>query len=124
MQTILLIMRRKPIAQSLANKLQSRDVHVAYEPEYDHAQEAIRSHNAGVVLIEAAESGLHNTAYCLALCKQLRTTSPQCRLLLMCPEQDKKSVLQAVDAKRENRIDDFVFYDVTIDYLATKMMSM
>lgn len=42
----------------------------------------------------------------------------------MCPEQDEKIIKQVVDAKRQKQIDDFVFYDVTIDYLASKLTSI
>lgn len=42
----------------------------------------------------------------------------------MCPEQDEKSIKQVVDAKGKKQIDDFVFYDVTTDYLASKLLSI
>lgn len=53
-----------------------------------------------------------------------RKDAPKCMLLLMCPEQDENSITRVVEAKRKKRIDDFVFYDVTIEYLISKLMSM
>lgn len=56
--------------------------------------------------------------------KKLREHSPECKLLVMCPEQDEKSIKQVVDSKGKKQIDDFVFYDVTTDYLASKLLSI
>lgn len=125
MQTIVLVMRRKPVAQGLMQKMQTeQSINPIFEPDYAHADVAIRSHGARIALIEVAESEEYDTSHCLALCTWLRKETPGCKLLLMCPEQDKSSVAQAVKAKRNGHIDDFVFYDSTIDYLASKLLSM
>ena len=125
MQTIVLVMRRKPVAQSLMQRMQTeQSLNSAFEPDYAQAGAAIRMQGASIALIEAWESGEYDTPHCLALCIRLRKETPECKLLLMCPEQDKGSVAQAVEAKRDGRIDDFVFYDSTIDYLASKLLSM
>jgi len=124
MPNIILMMHRKAIMQGLINRLQgSPDIHLIYEPNYDNASVAISTYNAKVALIEAAESGSYDMHYCLILCKELRRHMPKCKLLLMCPEQDETSVKQVVDAKWKKQIDDFVFYDVTIDYLVSKLIS-
>ena len=125
MPNVVLIMQRKAIAEALMIKLRdSPHINLIYEPDYNNALIAISSNNTKAALIEATESGPYNMNYCLQVCKNLREQRPECKLLLMCPEQDEKSVKQVVDAKAENKIDDFVFYDVTIDYLASKLMFM
>lgn len=125
MSNIMLIMNRKSIAQGFVDKFQkSQDTNLIYESDYHNANVAIDSCNANVALIEATESGPYDMDYCLTLCKGLRKQSPDCKLLLMCPEQDEKIIKQVVDAKRQKQIDDFVFYDVTIDYLASKLTSI
>lgn len=125
MPIIMLMMQRRAIVQGLMDKLQDNpEIRLIYEPDYHHADSAIRNCNAKVILIEVAESGPYDTAYCLALCKRLRIRTPDCKLLLMCPEQDERSIKQVVAAKWEKQIDDFVFYDVTIDYLASKLISI
>ncbi|HZJ83601.1 MAG TPA: hypothetical protein VFD57_07310 [Clostridia bacterium] len=125
MPTIMLIMHRKAIVESLMNRLRHRPyIRLIYEPDYDNANAAIRSYDANVALIEATESGHYDIVYCLTLCKSLREDSPRCKLLLMCSEQDEKSVKKVVDAKAKKQIDDFVFYDVTIDYLASKLITI
>lgn len=125
MLNILLIMQRKAIAEGLMHGLaESKDIRLFHEPEHGNVAKVIGSCDAKVALIEAAEIGPYNTAYCLALCKELRIQTPGCKLLFMCPEQDEQSVRKVVDAKSDNLIDDFVFYDVTTDYLASKPLSM
>ncbi len=125
MPNIMLIMHRKAVVQGLMNRLRdSLDIRLIYEPDYDNVNTAIRSYDAKVALIEVAESGRYDMTYCLTLCKGLREQIPNCKLLLMCSEQDEKSVKLVVAAKGEKQIDDFVFYDVTIDYLASKLISI
>ena len=118
-------MRRKPVAQGLMETFrEKKDVELIYEPDYSNADIAIRSHDAGIALIEVDESGEYDAVYCLALCTLLRKETPQCKLLIMCPEQDKDSIDQVVKAKQKGCIDDFVFYDSTIPYLTSKFLSL
>ncbi|MDY0235951.1 MAG: hypothetical protein RBR71_07970 [Gudongella sp.] len=125
MPNIVLIMQRKVIAEGLMIKLRdSPDISLVYEPDYHEAITIIRNYGAKAALIEATESGLYDMEYCLYLCKRLRSEIPECKLLLMCSEQDEKSVRKVVEAKGKKEIDDFVFYDVTIDYLASKLTSL
>ena len=125
MAKVVLIMHRKAIAQGVMARLQDKEeINIVYEPDYSNAKDSLHNHKAKAALIEAAESGPYDMDYCLALCKELRMQTPECKLLLMCPEQDEQSVRKVVDAKSDNLIDDFVFYDVTIDYLASKLISI
>ena len=62
--------------------------------------------------------------FCLALCAWLRQVTPGCRLMLMCPENQAEAVHRAIEAKRRGQIDDFVFYDVSLDYLAASLQSL
>ena len=50
--------------------------------------------------------------------------TPQCRLMLMCPEGQTEAVRRVIEAKRKGEIDDFVFYDVSLDYLAASLQSL
>lgn len=124
MPNIILMMHRKAIAQGLMKRLQgSSDMSLIYESNYHNAKATICRYDAGIALIEATESGPYDMNYCLTLCQQLRKHNPKCKLLLMCPEQDEESVKLVVDAKWTKQIDDFVFYDVSIDYLVSKLIS-
>lgn len=121
----MLIMNRKAIVQGLLDRLKdSQEINLIYEPDYDKADNAIFSKHINIALIEATETGPNDIAYCLILCKKLRKHNPDCKLLLMCSELDDSSVKIVVDAKWKKQIDDFVFYDVTGDYLASKLLSI
>ena len=125
LKTVLLIMRRASLAQGLMAK--ARDdpgLRLCYEPDYDRADTAIRSHQATGALLEVAEDGAQDIGYCLALCARLREVTPHCRLMLMCPEGQAETVHRAIEAKRKGEIDDFVFYDVSLDYLAASLQSL
>ena len=125
LKTVLLIMRRASLAQGLMAK--ARDdpgLRLCYEPDYDRADTAIRSHQAAGALLEVAEDGRQDMGYCLSLCARLREITPHCRLMLMCPEGQTEAVHRAIEAKRKGEIDDFVFYDVSLDYLAASLQSL
>lgn len=122
---MLLIMRRASLAQGLMAKVQDTPgMQLCYEPDYANADVAIRSHLATGALLEVAEDGAQDIGYCLALCAWLREVTPHCRLMLMCPEGQAESVHRAIEAKRKGEIDDFVFYDVSLDYLAASLQSL
>ena len=125
LKTVLLIMRRASLAQGLMAK--ARDdpgLQLCYEPDYANADVAIRSHLATGALLEVAEDGAQDIDFCLALCARLRETAPRCRLMLMCPEGQAETIHRAVDAKRRGEIDDFVFYDVSLDYLSASLQTL
>ena len=125
LKTVLLVMRRASLAQGLMAK--ARDdpgLRLCYEPDYNCADAAIRSHQAAGALLEVAEDGRQDMGYCLSLCARLREITPHCRLMLMCPEGQTEAVHRAIEAKRKGEIDDFVFYDVSLDYLAASLQSL
>lgn len=118
-------MQRKAIVQVLMNRLGNNPyIRLIYESDYNNAKTSIDKHKAKAALVEVAETGPYNIRYCLALCKELRESKPDCKLILMCPEDDEGSVKQVVNAKGKKLIDDFVFYDVTMDYLTSKLLSI
>lgn len=125
MPNVLLVVHRRAIVQALIDKLQKNSgISLVYEANFSHAETAGVLHNAEVVLIEVAESGMHNLDYCLNLCQEIRGLVPECKLIIMCSEQDEESVKRVIKAKWEGKIDDFVFYDVTMDYLVSKLKSI
>ena len=125
LKTVLLIMRRASLAQGLMAKVQDTPgMQLCYEPDYANADVAIRSHLATGALLEVAEDGAQDIDFCLALCAWLREVTPHCRLMLMCPKGQAEAVHRAIEAKRKGEIDDFVFYDVSLDYLAASLQTL
>ena len=118
-------MNRKAIAQEFMTKLEHiSDINITYENNYDKAIAAISSNGSKVALIEVAESGQYNLSYCLKLCTELKIEMPSCKLLLMCSENDEDIVKQVINSKGLKVIDDFIFYDVSINYLESKLRSI
>lgn len=99
-------------------------IQLCYEADYAKADVAIRTHMATGALLEVAEDGAYDIGFCLTLCGWLREVTPYCRLMLMCPERQRKAVRYAIEAKQRKAIDDFVFYDVSMDYLVASLQSL
>ena len=125
MRTAALIMKRKIMAQALISKIAAAgEVNIFSQLNYELAETMIISKNADTAVIEAAEDGEYNIVYCLKLCERLRKSMPKCKILLLCPEQNKADVSRAIAAKQNGIIDDFVFYDTGLEYLVSKMLSI
>ena len=125
LKTVLLIMRRASLAQGLMAKVRDiPGIQLCYEPDYANADVAIRSHLAAGALLEVAEDREQDIGFCLAQCAWRREVTPHCRLMLMCPEGQDEAIHRAIEAKRSGKIDDFVFYDVSLDYLAACLQSL
>ena len=124
-KTVILVMHRASLAQGIMAKMRDAPgIQLCYEPDYANADVAIRSHLASGVLLEVSEDGEQDIGFCLALCAWLREVTPHCRLMLMCPEGQMEAVRRAIEAKRKGEIDDFVFYDVSLDYLADSLQTL
>ena len=124
-KSVVLIMRRASLAQGLMTKVQNDPgFQLCYDPDYANADVAIRSHLAAGALLEVTEDGEYDMDFCLALCTWLREATPDCHLMLMCPENQQETVNRAIAAKKQKLIDDFVFYDVSLDYLAASLQSL
>ena len=100
------------------------DLHLCYESDYTCADVRIKNNDAKVALIEASETGANDVSYCLEICAALRKDTTSCKIILMCSDQDEEAVAQTVTAKQEGRIDDFVFYEASFDYISTKILTM
>ena len=125
LKTVLLIMRRASLAQGLIAKVRDAPgIRLCYEPDYANADVAVRSHQAAGALLEVAEDGAQDIGFCLSLCARLRETAPRCRLMLMCPEGQAETIRLCIEAKRRGKIDDFVFYDVSLDYLTASLQTL
>ena len=92
-----LIMKRKILAQSLMKLVrEEKGISMCFKPDYADAGIVIRGSGATCALIEVSESGEYDMDYCLALCTRLRKETPDCKLILLCPETDEEYVALAV----------------------------
>ena len=92
--------------------------------EFKRAKNAALVYNPAVALIEIPERHGEPALEALAVCEDIKEASPGCKVMLMCPEIDEKSVESCIEAKKDNKIEDFLFYDSSIDYLVSKLKSM
>ena len=97
-------------------------IRLFFESDYSKVGHVISANHADAALIEIAETGAYDASYCLALCAGI--PAENCKLLLLCPEQNELDVAAVVDAKQKGIIEDFVFYDASIDYLVSKLLAM
>ena len=77
-ETVALIMKRKVLAQSLMRLTrEEKGIQMYFQPDYADADVVIRGCGASCALIEVAESGEYDVAYCLALCAWLKQRNPR-----------------------------------------------
>ena len=125
MRNGVLIMKRKSMAQVLMSKIKEQGGwNIILEQNYNMAEKSAMEQNADTAVIEAAEDGQYNIVYCLNLCARFRMNLPECKILFLCPEQNKENISKAIAAKQNKIIDDFIFYDTSLEYLVSKVFSI
>lgn len=118
-------MQRASLAQGLITKVRNiSNIKLYYEPEYNNANDTINNFRANGALVEVSEDYKHDINSCLTLCATLRKATPECHLMLMCPEGQMETIHRAIEAKRKGEINDFVFYDASLDYLVACLQSL
>ena len=122
MQKFLLIMHRKLVSDGIKNSLEKdSDIAVYVEHIYENAVFAADIRNPDIVMLEIPETDADNPNYYLKICDKIKKTIPACKLLLMCHENSAESKRAVIEAMRLKKIDDFVFFDITLDYLRSKL---
>lgn len=123
MQNIMLLIQRKAIFNNIKYHLQKHSgINISHIQNYDCLTiESLL--NVDVILIEVAESGEFDINYCLNIINNLVKKVKDLKIILMCSDQDAESIKLVLKAKKARVIDDFVFYDVTVDYLVSKILA-
>lgn len=125
MKHVLLFMRRKVLSSALSRLAKEKNqLRFFTETNPANLLIAAKSHRVEIAVIEAAESGEFSVHDSLRLCDEIRRGLPGCKLLLLCSENSEESKRLAISAKQEGHIDDFIFYDTSIDYLMSKLLAM
>ena len=122
MTKVLLIMYRKLMGDAMVNSLSKNPSFKLFlEQNYKNAGSAAMTYMPDIAVVEIPESRARHPRDYLKICTEIREASPQCKLLLMCPENSSESKHAAVDVMRAGEIDDFVYYNVSMDYLQSKL---
>jgi len=125
MRKIMLVMHRRVLAQSLVNLMRDdpeREFFAEYI--YENAPMTAEIRKADEAVIEMIEGDDEQIGECIDICRAIKAAAPECRLLLMCPENSSDGRHAAEEARRSGLIDDYVFYDASLDYLISKLDSM
>ena len=81
--------------------------------------------SADVLLMETAYDPGFTLGECLAKAKLLRSRSPECKVVLLCDENSAPELArQVVQAKKDGRIDDFVYSSVSESYLTALLSAL
>jgi len=121
------ITKNKVLAQSLASLIKSnRDLPL--EPyvmlNFEQAAIDVEVFEIDVAVVEMVEEVTAEAGATISLCNHLRTTSPDCQILLLVPQDSKRSRDEAIKAVKTRTIDDYVFLDTSLDYLFAKLLAL
>ena len=119
-------MKRKMLSDALIDRAagDARFELVAAQ-NYTTAALTAESCSPEITVVEIPESGLWRSAEkCLAICDGIRRLLPNCRQVILCNEEDTDSYNATIQAKQEDRIDDFLFYDSSVRYFFSKLEAL
>jgi len=121
----MLVLCRRVIAGLLVEAIQKRiDMEVFGLYEYNKAKNMAELRKPKIALVEIPERHGFPVQYVLDVCKDIQEASPGCKIILICPENNEESVEATLKAKKEGEIDDFLFYDLSVDYLVAKLETL
>ena len=124
-KTVLLVLCRKVIAGLLVEAIESR---TGLEPvgiyEFKQAKNTALLQKPKIALIEIPERHGAPAQETLVVCEEIKAASPGCKIILVCPENDQASVKACQDAVKSGKIQDFMFYDISVDYLVAKLEAL
>jgi response regulator RpfG family c-di-GMP phosphodiesterase len=121
-RVVLLVLCRKVIARLLIESIEKDQNMEAYGVyNFAHAKAAAMTRKPHVALIEIPERYDEPAQDALDVCSEIREVSPDCKIMLLCPERDEKSVEACVASMRQGIISDFLFYESSVEYLASKV---
>jgi response regulator RpfG family c-di-GMP phosphodiesterase len=122
---VMLVLCRKVIAKLLIEHITSNTrVEAIGVYEFDKAGKMAQIHQPVLALVEVPERHGEPVLDAFDVCKDIKEVCPDCKIMLMCPEQDARSVDACADAKRNNRIEDYIFYESSLEYLTSKLKAL
>ena len=125
-RNVLLVMHRKLLSDALiAQTTHGAPFTIVAEQDYAAAVLTAETCSPDIVLMEIPESGPWGfTEKCLTVCDMIRSQLPGCKQVILCNEFDAESCRAAIRAKQAHRIDDFLFYENSVNYLLSKLEAL
>ena len=127
MKKIGFITKNKVLAQSLESLIKSnRNLPLEPYVMLNLEQAAIDAEvfEIDVAVIEMVEEATVESGIVISLCNELRKTCPDCQILLLVPQDIKRSRDEAMKAVNTRAVDDYVFQDTSLDYLLAKLLAL
>ena len=125
-KTVLLVMYRRMLSDWLTNQT-GGNIHfkVVAVDNYALAPLTAETCMPDLALVEIPESGQWQSAEkCLTMCDLIRTQIPNCKQMILCDDKDAASCQAAIQARKEQRIDDFLFFSNSTKYLVSKLEAL
>lgn len=124
-KTVLLVLCRRVIADLLIETIEKRPqmkAHGIYE--FKDARAAAATYKPQIALVEIPEAPGDPALKAFDVCKVIKEASPDCKIVMLCPEADKKSVTICVQAKKLGEIEAFLFYEASVEYLVSQLEAL
>ena len=122
---VLLIMQRRIMSDAIKRSLSDEaELQFFINQDYKNIGNYVQTYKPDITLVEIPESKASQPKEYLDICAGIRQTDSRCRLLLMCPENSGESKQAAVEGVRSGILEDFIFYDVSTEYLKTKLKAL
>ena len=124
-KVVMLVLCRRVITELLIETIEKHsDMKAIGVYGINEARSAAVFNRPSIALVEIHEKHDSPVQEALDLCKEVTGVAPGCKTVILCPEADKASVQACIEAKRHGKIDDFLFYDSSTDYLISKLESL
>ena len=124
-KAVMLVLCRRIIAEALVRCIErSSNLNAFVVRKFEDAADIAKVRLPALALVEIPERYGSPALDTLDVCEEIKAASPGCKIVLLCPEQDKESVDICIEEKRRNGIEDFLFYDSSMEYLASKLNAL
>ena len=127
MKRIGFITKNKVLAQSLATQI-NNNPDLGFEPYllHDLSQALLDAEvlKIDIAVVEMIAGTPEDQEVVLPLCESLKQVIPGCRILLFVARNDDASRKVTINAMKQKIVDDFVFYDESLEYLFAKLLSL
>ena len=124
-ETVMLVFYRKIIARLFVEHIQNNtNMDAVGVYEFNKVKNMTLVHKPTLALVEIPERHGNPVQEALDVCGDITEACPGCKIMLMCPEQDKKSVNACEEAVKSGKIKDYVFYETSPEYLTSKLKTM
>lgn len=125
MKKILLIMRRKLIAEAIVKEMgRNGKFMLLVEYNYQNMKTTFDVFNPDLVLLEIPESTEINKPAWIDLCEYIKRKNFNQKILLLCPEDNIKACKVTEEMIQTDLADDFVYYDTSMRYLVSKLEAL